>query len=119
MSGRLALVTGASRGIGADTAQALAGAGAHVMLVARSATGLEAVEDAIHKAGGHATIAPLDLTDGDSIARLAQAVAERWPALDMLVLNAAMLGTLAAVPAIDVKEFAQAVDAQCRRRRRP
>jgi NAD(P)-dependent dehydrogenase (short-subunit alcohol dehydrogenase family) len=107
LSGKLALVTGASRGIGAETAKSLAARGAHVVLVARSNTDLEGVEDAIHKAGGAATIAPLDLTDGESIARLAKAVSERWPSLDILVLNAATLGSLAAVPAIDAKEFAR------------
>ncbi|WP_422344026.1 SDR family NAD(P)-dependent oxidoreductase [Parasphingorhabdus sp.] len=102
---QLALVTGASRGIGAATAIALAASGAHVILTARSATDLEEVEEKIHQAGGHATIAPLDLTDGDSIGRLAQAISERWEALDIMVLNAAMLGTLTPVPAIDGKEF--------------
>ena len=68
---RLALVTGASRGIGAATAAALAAAGAHVVLTARKARDLEAVEEAIHDAGGTATIAPMDLTESDSIARLA------------------------------------------------
>ena len=62
LSGKLALVTGASRGIGAATAEALAREGAHVILVARTATALEEVEDRIHAAGGSATIAPLDLT---------------------------------------------------------
>jgi NAD(P)-dependent dehydrogenase (short-subunit alcohol dehydrogenase family) len=103
--GKIALVTGASRGIGASTAQALAAHGAHVVLTARNAKDLEAVEDAIFDAGGSATIAPLDLTDGDSIARLAAAVTERWGKLDILVLNAAMLGTLAPVPAIDGAEL--------------
>jgi NAD(P)-dependent dehydrogenase (short-subunit alcohol dehydrogenase family) len=107
LSGRLALVTGASRGIGAATAIALARAGAHVVLVARTTGALEAVEEAIHAAGGSATIAPLDLTDGDSIGRLAQAVSGRWEALDIMVLGAATLGTLAAVPAVDAKEFAR------------
>ena len=107
MQGRLALVTGASRGIGAETAKSLAARGAHVILVARSSTDLESVEEAIHKAGGSATIAPLDLTDGESIGRLANAISDRWQALDILVLNAATLGSLAAVPAIDVKEFAR------------
>ncbi|CCW18044.1 short-chain dehydrogenase/reductase SDR [Sphingobium indicum BiD32] len=107
LSGKLALVTGASRGIGAATALALAAAGAHVVLTGRTTGGLEEVEDAIHKAGGHATIAPLDLIDGESIGRLAQAIAGRWDALDILVLNAATLGALAAVPAIDAKEFAR------------
>jgi len=107
LSGKLALVTGASRGIGAETAVALAAAGAHVILVARTAGALEEVEERIHDAGGNATIAPLDLIDGESIGRLANAIAGRWEALDVLVLNAAMLGTLAAVPAIDTKEFAK------------
>lgn len=105
--GKIALVTGASRGIGAATATALAAQGAHVILTARTAKDLEAVEDAIFDAGGSATIAPLDLTDGDSIARLAAAVAERWGKLDILVLNAAMLGTLSPVSAIDGVEFAR------------
>ena len=107
LSGKLALVTGASRGIGAATAQALGAAGAHVILTARTAGGLEEVEEAIHAAGGSATIAPLDLIDGESIGRLAQAISGRWQALDILVLNAATLGSLAAVPAIDTKEFAK------------
>jgi len=68
---------------------------------------VEAVEDAIFTVGGSATIAPLDLTDGDSISRLAVAVTERWGKLDILVLNAAMLGTLSPVPAIDGAEFAR------------
>ncbi|MBD3760308.1 SDR family NAD(P)-dependent oxidoreductase [Rhizorhabdus sp.] len=106
-SGKLALVTGASRGIGAATAEALGRAGAHVILTARTAGGLEEVEDRIHQAGGSATIAPLDLAENDSIARLAEAISGRWEALDFLVLNAAMLGTLAPVPAIDAKEFAR------------
>lgn len=104
---KLAVVTGASRGIGAATARTLAAAGYHVVLTARTATGLEDVENSIHDAGGSATIAPLDLTDGDSIGRLASAVSGRWDALDLLVLNAAMLGTLSPVPHIDPKEFAK------------
>ena len=105
--GKIALVTGASRGIGAATATALAAQGAHVILTARTAKDLEAVEDAIFEAGGSATIAPLDLTDGDSIARLAAAVTQRWGKLDVLILNAAMLGTLSPVSAIDGAEFAR------------
>lgn len=107
LSGKLALVTGASRGIGAATALALAKAGAHVILTARTSGALEEVEEAIHTAGGHATIAPLDLLDGESIGRLAAAISGRWQALDILVLNAATLGSLASVPAIDAKEFAR------------
>ena len=104
LAGKLALVTGASRGIGAATAEALGAAGAHVILVARTASALEEVEDRIHEVGGSATIAPLDLADGESIAKLGAAVAERWPALDVLVLNAAMLGSLTPVQDIDPKE---------------
>jgi NAD(P)-dependent dehydrogenase (short-subunit alcohol dehydrogenase family) len=107
LADRLALVTGASRGIGAATALALGKAGAHVVLTARTSGGLEEVEEQIHAAGGSATIAPLDLTDGDSIGRLAAAVSGRWNALDILVLNAAMLGSLSPVPAIDAKEFSK------------
>lgn len=109
LDGQLALVTGASRGIGAATAEALAAAGAHVVLTARTVAGLETVEERIHDAGGSATIAPLDLSDGDAIARLADAVAGRWKALDILILNAATLGTLTPVPHIDAKEFARVI----------
>jgi NAD(P)-dependent dehydrogenase (short-subunit alcohol dehydrogenase family) len=107
LAGKLALVTGASRGIGAATAEALAKAGAHVILVARTASALEEVEDRIHAAGGSATIAPLDLTDGESIGKLAVAVAERWGVLEVLVLNAAMLGSLSPVQDIDPKEYSR------------
>ena len=107
LDGRLALITGASRGIGAATAEALAAAGAHVILVARTAHALEDVEQRIHESGGAATIAPLDLTDGESIGKLAAAVGERWPALDVLVLNAAMLGSLTPVEHIDAKEYSR------------
>ena len=106
-SGRLALVTGASRGIGAATAEALAAAGAHVILVARTTSALEQVEERIHEAGGSATIAPLDLTDGENIGKLAGAVGERWQKLDILVLNAAMLGSLTPVQDIDPKEYSR------------
>jgi short-subunit dehydrogenase len=105
--GQVALVTGASRGIGAATAEALAAAGAHVILTARTAAGLEVVEERIHAAGGTATIAPLDLVDPESIGRLAIAVSERWKKLDILILNAAMLGTLSPVQHSDAAEFAR------------
>ena len=107
LSGKLALVTGASRGIGAATSEQLAAAGAHVILVARTVSALEDVEDRIHQAGGTATMAPLDLTDGESIGKLAGAVAERWQKLDILVLNAAMLGSLTPVQDIDPKEYSR------------
>lgn len=109
LEGQLALVTGASRGIGAATAEALAAAGAHVVLTGRTVAGLEAVEERIHDAGGNATIAPLDLTDTDAIARLGEAISGRWKAMDILVLNAATLGTLTPVPHIDAKEFARVI----------
>ena len=109
LEGRIALVTGASRGIGAATARALAAAGAHVVLTARKAKDLEAVEEAIHDAGGTATIAPMDLTESDSIARLAAAVTERWDKLDVLVINAAMLPSLTPVTQIEQKSFNQAL----------
>lgn len=107
--GQLALVTGASRGIGAATAEALAARGAHVILTARTVAGLEDVEERIHQAGGNATIAPLDLADNDAIIRLAEAISGRWQALDILVLNAATLGTLTPVPHIDAKEFTRVI----------
>jgi NAD(P)-dependent dehydrogenase (short-subunit alcohol dehydrogenase family) len=106
-AGKLALVTGASRGIGAATAEKLARAGAHVILVARTTKALEDVEERIHDEGGSATIAPLDLTDGESIGKLAVAIAERWEKLDVLVLNAAMLGSLTPVQDIDPKEYSR------------
>ena len=106
-AGKLAVVTGASRGIGAATAEALAKGGAHVVLVARTATALEEVEERIHEAQGSATIAPLDLTEGEAIGKLAGAIAERWEKLDILVLNAAMLGSLTPVQDIDPKEFSR------------
>jgi NAD(P)-dependent dehydrogenase (short-subunit alcohol dehydrogenase family) len=103
--GKLALVTGASRGIGAATAEALADAGAHVILTARGASALEQVEGRIHASGGTATIAPMDLNDTGNVQKLAQAVAERWGSLDILVLNAAMLGSLSPVEHLDSKEL--------------
>ena len=102
---KLALVTGASRGIGAATAIRLARAGYHVILTARSESGLIATEDAIHAEGGSATIAPADLTKGEEIDRLAAAISGRWDGLDLLVLNAAMLGTLSPLAHASPKEF--------------
>jgi NAD(P)-dependent dehydrogenase (short-subunit alcohol dehydrogenase family) len=107
--GRVALVTGSSRGIGAACALELAKAGAHVVLTGRDVRELEAVEDAIHAEGGQSTIAPLDLTEGDSIARLAAAIAGRWDKLDILVISAAYLPTLTPVTQIEPKQFNQAI----------
>ncbi len=109
LNGRLALVTGASRGIGAATAEALAAAGAHVVLTGRDVKALESVEDRIHEAGGSSTIAPLDLSDSDGAARLANAVSGRWDSLDYLILSAAYLPTLTPVTQIDPRQFSQAM----------
>ena len=109
LEGRVALVTGASEGIGAATALALAKAGAHVVLTARTVKKLEAVEDAIHAVGGTSTIAPVDLTETDGVSRLAGAMASRWDKLDVLVISAAYLPTLTPVTQIDAKQLGQAV----------
>src|SRR5688572_2346871 len=90
LAGRIALVTGASRGIGHAAALALAKAGAHVVAVARTVGGLEELDDAIKAAGGSATLVPLELRDADGISRLAQAIDERYRRLDVLIGNAAL-----------------------------
>ena len=108
-SGQVALVTGASKGIGAATAKALAAGGAHVILTGRDVKALESVEDEIHAAGGLSTIAPLDLTEADSVSRLAHAISGRWDKLDIMVLSAAYLPTLTPVTQIDGKQFTQAI----------
>jgi len=108
-SGQLALVTGASRGIGAATAEALARAGAHVVLTGRDVKALEAVEERIFAAGGAATIAPVDLAEADGVARLGAAISGRWQALDMLVLSAAILPELTSVTDIDPRAFNKAL----------
>lgn len=107
--GQLALVTGASRGIGAATAVALGELGAHVVLTARDAKRLEAVEQQIFDAGGNATIAPIDLAEADAIARLAAAIAGRWNKLDVMVLSAAVLPQLTSVVDIDQAAFSRAL----------
>ena len=109
LGGRTALVTGASRGIGAATAKELAAAGAHVILVARKVKALEAVEDEIHALGGTSTIAPIDLTEPDSVTRLATAIARRWQTLDIMVLAAAYLPELTPLSQIEPKQFNQAL----------
>ncbi len=101
----LALVTGASRGIGAALAIALSSAGYHLLLTGRDEKRLVATEDKIHAAGGTATIAPLDLAVFDDIDRLGAAVAARWDRLSLLVLNAAMLGTLAPLGHVAPRAF--------------
>lgn len=109
LAGKTALVTGSSKGIGAATARALAAAGAHVVITGRDVKALETVEDAIHEAGGSATIAPVDLTEADGIARLASALAGRWDTLDILVIAAAYLPSLGPVTQVDGKELGRAI----------
>jgi NAD(P)-dependent dehydrogenase (short-subunit alcohol dehydrogenase family) len=109
LAGKVALVTGSGRGIGAATAKALAKAGAHVVLTARTTRELEAVEEVIHQARGTATIAPMDLTQSDSIARLANAISDRWNKLDILVINAAILPQLTPVTQIEQQFFNHAL----------
>ena len=94
LEGRIALITGASRGIGAAVARRFAREGAHLVLVARTVGGLEEVDDAVGAAGGTATLVPLDLLDYPAIDRLGGVLAERHGRLDVLVGNAAMLGGL-------------------------
>ena len=94
MKDKIAVVTGASRGIGYATAIALAREGAHVIAVARTVGGLEDLDDEIKAAGGSSTLVPLDLKDADGIDRLGAAIYERWGKLDILVANAGILGRL-------------------------
>jgi len=103
LAGRIALVTGASRGIGAAAALALAAEGAHIVAVARTTGGLEELDDGIAAAGGSATLVPLDLKDTDGILRLALALHERHGRLDILVGNAGVLGTPAPLAHVEPK----------------
>lgn len=98
MKDRIALITGASRGIGAAAAKRLAKEGAQVILVARNGEGLKATDDAIRAAGGSATLVQLDLTDSEKIDELAAHIAKRFGKLDILVGNAGILGELAPMP---------------------
>lgn len=110
LEGRIAVVTGASRGIGRAAALALAGAGAHVVAVARTQGALEELDDAVRQAGSSATLVPLDLTDYDAIDRLGAAVHERWKRLDILVGNAGILGNLTPIGHVTPKIWAQVMD---------
>ncbi len=107
LAGRIALITGASRGIGAAVAKAYAAAGAHVIVVARTQSGLEAVDDEIRAAGGQATLLPLDLREYDKIDQMAFAIAQRFGRLDILVANAGVLGGLYPVGHMPPKMFEQ------------
>ena len=105
LADRIALVTGASRGIGFATALALAKAGAHIVATARTQGGLEELDDEIQKNGGSATLVPLNLTDSDGIARLGAGLHERYGKLDILVGNAGVLGPSSPVGHIELKTF--------------
>jgi NAD(P)-dependent dehydrogenase (short-subunit alcohol dehydrogenase family) len=109
LASRIALVTGASRGIGHATALALAKAGAHVVAVARTQGGLEELDDAITAAGGSATLVPLNLTDSDGIARLGAALHERHGKLDILVGNAGIAGPSSPLGHIDLKPWTDVI----------
>src|SRR6516162_8259384 len=103
LANRIALVTGASRGIGFATARALAKAGAHIIAVARTQGGLEELDDEIRKEGGAATLVPLSLTDTDGIARLGAALHARHGKLDILLGNAGIAGPSSPLGHIDLK----------------
>jgi NAD(P)-dependent dehydrogenase (short-subunit alcohol dehydrogenase family) len=105
LKGRIALVTGASRGLGAAAALAYAREGAHVVAVARTVGGLEALDDRIKQVGGTATLVPLDITDGPGIDRLGAALHQRFGKLDVLLGNAGLLGTLSPIGHIEPEIF--------------
>lgn len=110
LANRVAVVTGASRGIGRAAALALAEAGAHVIAVARTQGALEELDDAIAKAGSTATLVPLDLTDHDGIDRLGAAINARWGRLDIVVGNAGILGNLMPIGHVTPKVWGQVMD---------
>jgi NAD(P)-dependent dehydrogenase (short-subunit alcohol dehydrogenase family) len=109
LAGRIALVTGASRGIGFATARALAKAGAHIVAVARTVGGLEELDDAVKKVGSSATLVPLDLKDYEGIDRLGLALRQRFGRLDALVGNAAILGTLSPLGHVEAKVWQEVI----------
>ena len=105
LEGRIALITGASRGIGYFAAKKLAEEGAHVIALARTIGGLEELDDEIKDAGGSTTLVPLDITDFEALDRLGASIFERWGRLDCLIGNAGVLGQISPLGHIDVKEF--------------
>jgi NAD(P)-dependent dehydrogenase (short-subunit alcohol dehydrogenase family) len=110
LAGKIALITGASRGIGAAVAEAYAREGAHLVLAARTVGGLEEIDDKIRAAGGSATLVPLDLRDFIKIDELAAAIYRRFQRLDILVGNAAEFGTFSPLGHIDPKLWGEIID---------
>jgi NAD(P)-dependent dehydrogenase (short-subunit alcohol dehydrogenase family) len=110
LTGRIALVTGASRGIGKAAAIALAAAGAHVICLARTVGGLEATDDEIKKEGGTATLVPLNIRDFDALDRLGQTIFERWGKLDAFFGNAGSLGVLTPLSHLEPKVFQELIE---------
>ena len=109
LTSRIAVVTGASRGIGYATARALAKAGAHIVAVARTQGGLEELDDEIRKDGGSATLVPLSMTDSDGIARLGAALHERHGKIDILVGNAGVAGPSSPLGHVDLKPWNEVI----------
>ncbi|MBA4271462.1 MAG: oxidoreductase, partial [Methylobacterium sp.] len=110
LSGRVALVTGASRGIGRAAALAFARAGAHVVALARTSGALEELDDEIRAEGGSATLVPLDLGDAPAVEKLGPALLQRWGKLDILLANAGILGPLSPLTHASPKEWAKVFD---------
>ncbi|MBT3916186.1 MAG: SDR family NAD(P)-dependent oxidoreductase [Rhodospirillaceae bacterium] len=107
LAGRIAVITGASRGIGAATAKIFAAEGAHVILVARTQGGLEEIDDEIRSAGGTASLVPMDLTDYGKIDEMGATIFERYGKLDILIASAGLLGTMGPINHIDPKIWEQ------------
>lgn len=110
LNGKIALITGASKGIGAAVAKAYAKAGAHVILIARNKSALEKNDDEIREMGGQATLMPLDLMRLDDLEKLGQILFQRFGKLDIFVGNAGLLGTLGPLPQINNREFQHVMD---------
>lgn len=104
---KLALITGASRGLGASLAEELATKGYHILAVARTVGGLEELDDRITAAGGSATLIPMDLSDANSAHKMAEAVSSRWGGLDFWAHCAIHAAPLSPVPQIDGKDWAK------------